>query len=163
MIYTDFNVDIPFIISSSQSSECHHSLLGHEIEHLWVLFICDESSCFDFASCLLCVRIVSKESLQPGSRGHSHDEGPVHEPVGRPGHVLDHSGNTTGTPSCSVLHAHNEADQSGQVHVFMLFSVNIQRPVWEMLKPQVKTQTWHFRAANTKTIATFSLECIWGD
>lgn len=35
----------------------------------------------------LCLnRLVPAEPLQLGPRGHGHDEGPIHESVGRPGH-----------------------------------------------------------------------------
>lgn len=44
--------------------------------------------------CLLCVRVIFEKPIQPGSRGHGHDEGPVHESVGWPGHLCNHPGNT---------------------------------------------------------------------
>lgn len=49
----------------------------------------------EHGSCVF--RVLPEEPLQSGPRGHSHDEGPVHESVGRPGHVRNYPGSTTAT------------------------------------------------------------------
>ena len=43
----------------------------------------------------LFARLLPEEPLELGPRGHGHDEGPVHEPVGWAGHRLQLSGRKT--------------------------------------------------------------------